>query len=103
MLFMRTRNPRSRLKFKFSRARCVCSRIDTTMECRSSWKQDDRAVSAEKVYLRITKGMERTGEAKFRVEFVLNLCMRARAHVYVNSSSRISFILLFSFFVLRFP
>lgn len=91
VLVARTRNPRSRQKFKFSRARCVCSRIDTTMECRSPWKQDDRAVSAEKVYLRITKGMERTGEARFRVEFVLNLCMRARAHVYANSSSSANF------------
>lgn len=67
------------------------------MECRSPWKQDDRAISAEKVYLRITKEMERTGEARFCVEFVLNLCMRARAHVYANSSFRISFILLSSF------
>lgn len=97
MLVIRTRNPRSRQKYKFPRARCVCSRIDTTMECRSPWKQDDRAISAEKVYLRITKEMERTGEARFCVEFVLNLCMRARAHVYANSSFRISFILLSSF------
>lgn len=56
-------------------------------------------VSGEEVYLCDNKEDRRTGEARFRIEFVLNLCMHARASLYASSSFhyRLRFSLLPSF------